>query len=70
MNVKFNFRKQIFEKKAEDSVFFVDDKFNISNIKKSISSSEYSYILDLLKISDKQKKILSFEINSNLSCWS
>ena len=64
MNVKFNFRNEIFEKKAEDSVFFVDDKFNISNIKKSISSSEYSYILDLLKISDKQKKILSFEINS------
>mgnify|MGYP007000260468 len=64
MNVKFNFRNKIFEKKAEDSVFFVDDRFNISNIKKRISSSEYSYILDLLKISDKQKKILSFEINS------
>ena len=64
MNVEFNFRNKNFEKKAEDTVFFVDDRFNISHIKKNISNTEYSYVSDLLKISDKQKKILSFEINS------
>ena len=39
-------------KTSANLVLFVDDKFNISNLKKYISSSELSYITDLLKNSD------------------
>jgi leucyl aminopeptidase len=42
----------------------VDEKFNISGLKKHISNSELLYISDLLKNSDLKKDLLVFEINS------
>jgi leucyl aminopeptidase len=45
-------------------VLFVGENYNINGLKKSISSTEYSYISDLLKTSDLKKDILSFKINS------
>ena len=42
----------------------MDEKFNIKLIKKYISNSEFSYISDLLKTSDLNKKILVFNLNS------
>ena len=50
MNIKINFKKQGFNKSNENLILFVDEKFNISSLKKHISNSEYSYISDLLKI--------------------
>ena len=43
---------------------FVDDKFNISDIKKFISNQDFSYIKDLIKSNDLKKKLLVFEVNS------
>ena len=45
-------------------VLFVNEKFNISPLNKHISSSEFSFISDLLKTKDLKKKIISFDINS------
>ncbi len=45
-------------------MLFVDENFNISPLKKLIPTSEYSFIHDLLKISDKKKKIITLEISS------
>ena len=45
-------------------ILFVDENFNISSLKKSISNSDYSYISDLLKTRDSKKKIVTFDINS------
>ena len=45
-------------------MLFVDDKFNCNNIKKHISSFEFSYINDLLKNIDLKKIFLFFELNS------
>tara|TARA_X000000950_G_scaffold273594_1_gene357567 strand:- start:718 stop:2115 length:1398 start_codon:yes stop_codon:yes gene_type:complete len=45
-------------------VLFTNDKFNISSLKKNLSSSEFNYINDLLKTSDLKKNLFVFEINS------
>ena len=37
---------------------------NVSKLKKHISSSEYSFVSDLLKTTDLKKKIVTFDISS------
>ena len=64
MNIKINFKRQVFSKTDANLILFVDEKFNINGLKKHISDSEYSYISDLLKTKDIKKKILTFDINS------
>ena len=64
MNIKINFKKQVFNKSNENLILFVDENFNISSLKKNISNSDYSYISDLLKTRDSKKKIITFDINS------
>ena len=64
MNIKINFKNQAFGKSHGNSILFVDEKFNISSLKKLISVSEYSFITDLLKNEDLEKKIITFDISS------
>tara|TARA_B100000963_G_scaffold201165_1_gene175169 strand:+ start:5 stop:1459 length:1455 start_codon:yes stop_codon:yes gene_type:complete len=64
MNIKINFKKQVFNKSNENLILFIDENFNISSLKKSISNSDYSYISDLLKTRDSKKKIITFNISS------
>ena len=64
MSVQINYKNNNFKKNSSNLVLFVDQKFNISGLKKHISKSELSYISDLLKNSDLKKDLLVFEINS------
>jgi len=64
MNIKINFKKQVFNRPNENLIFFVDENFNISSLKKSISKSDYSYVSDLIKTRDTKKKIITFNISS------
>ncbi len=64
MNIKINFKNQAFSKSYGNLLLFVDEKFNISSLKKLISISEYSYIQDLLKNESLEKKIITFDISS------
>ncbi|MDC3117231.1 leucyl aminopeptidase [Candidatus Pelagibacter sp.] len=64
MNIKINFKNQAFGKSNGNLILFVDEKFNISGLKKLISVSEYSYITDLLKNEDLEKKIVAFDLSS------
>jgi len=64
MSVQINYKTSNLKKNSINIVFFVDEKFRISNLKKYISKTEYSYISDLLNINDKKKKIISYEISS------
>jgi leucyl aminopeptidase len=64
MSVQINYKNNNFKKNSSNLVLFVDEKFNISGLKKHISKSELSYISDLLKNSDLKKDLLVFEINS------
>ena len=45
-------------KTSSNLILFVDEKFNIGGLKKYISTNEFSYISDLLKISDLKKDFL------------
>ncbi len=64
MNIIINFKNRVFNKSSGNSILFIDEKFNISTLKKHISSTEFIYISDLLKTKDLKKKIIAFEIDS------
>jgi leucyl aminopeptidase len=64
MTVQINYKNKSSKKVSSNLILFVDEKFNISGLKKHISNSELSYISDLLKNSDLKKDLLVFEINS------
>ena len=67
MSVQINYKNSSSKKTSINHVLFVDEKFNISSLKKHISNTEFSYISDLLKTTDLKKKLLIFEINSKKS---
>ncbi len=64
MSVQISYKNSVSKKNISNLVLFVDEKFNISNLKKHISNSDYNFISDLLKKRDEKKKILSFDISS------
>ena len=64
MSIKINYLKKTNQESSSNLVLFVDEKFNISNLKKYISDTEFSYISDLLKTSDLKKNMFVFEVNS------
>ena len=64
MTIKINYLKKTNIKASSNIVVFVDDKFNILNLKKYISSKEIIYIKDLLRASDIKKNMFVFEVNS------
>jgi leucyl aminopeptidase len=69
MTVQINYKSSNSKKASSNLVLFVDDKFNISGLKKHISNSEFSYITDLLKNVDLKKDLLVFEINSKRTIY-
>ena len=64
MTIQINYKNSSIKKVSSNLILFVDEKFNISGLKKHISNSEFLYISDLLKNSDFKKDLLVFEINS------
>ena len=64
MSIKINYLKKTTGKSPGNIVLFVNEKFDIDGIKKFLSTQEFSYISDLLKISDLKKKLFVFEVNS------
>ena len=64
MSVKINYLKKKISTFSSNLVLFSNDKFNISNLKKILSITEFNYINDLLKSSDLKKNLLVFEVNS------
>ena len=64
MTVQTIYKNSTSKKNLSNAIFFVDEKFNISNLRKYILGSEYSFLMDLLKTKDLKKKILDFDINS------
>tara|TARA_B100001057_G_scaffold217955_1_gene218098 strand:+ start:2138 stop:3595 length:1458 start_codon:yes stop_codon:yes gene_type:complete len=64
MSLKINFKNNTAKKTSVNLVIFADEKFSTNPIKKYISSSEFSYITDLLKTSDLNKNLFVFELSS------
>ena len=64
MTVLINYKKNILKKSIVNTILFVDEKFNISNLKKNILPSEHTFISDLIKTKDIKEKIITFDISS------
>ncbi|MBL6785902.1 MAG: leucyl aminopeptidase [Candidatus Pelagibacter bacterium] len=64
MSLKISYSKKTINKSSSNLVFFVNEKHNISGLKKSLSYSEFNYISDLSKSSDLKKNVFVFEMNS------
>ena len=64
MTIQINYKNNGSKKTSSNLVLFVDEKFNITSLKKYLSNNEFSYISDFLKNSDFKKDLLCFEINS------
>tara|TARA_B100000886_G_scaffold15922_1_gene10189 strand:+ start:183 stop:1637 length:1455 start_codon:yes stop_codon:yes gene_type:complete len=64
MTVQINYKSNNVKKTSGNLVLFIDDKINISSLKKEITKSEYAYISDLIDINDKKKEILTYDISS------
>ena len=64
MSVTINYKNSLSKTNSFNLIMFLDENFNISPLKKHISSSEHNYIKDLIKTMDNKKKILSFDISS------
>ena len=64
MSVKINYLKKTNSKNLSNQIFFTDEKFNISGLKKFLNNKDFSYINDLLKTNDLKKNLLVFEISS------
>ena len=64
MTVSIYYKTSLAKTNLSNLILFTDEKFNISSIKKHLSGNEYSFISDLIKSKDLNKKILSFDIIS------
>ena len=64
MSIQVNYKSGSLKKSSNNLILFVNDKFNVNQIKTYISNHEYSFINDLIKTCDLTKKILVFELNS------
>ena len=49
MKIEINFKNRVFDKSERNFILFVDEKLNITGLKKILSNTEYSYISDLIR---------------------
>jgi len=64
MSITTIYSSKLTEKPSNHTVLFVNEKFNIVNLKQYLNQDEFSYINDLLKNIDVKKNIFVFEVNS------
>ncbi len=64
MAIQINYKNKLVNKNTSNLILFVDEKFNISSLKKFLSSSEYLFISDLIKTKNLEQKIINFDLNS------
>ena len=64
MSILINYKNSSYKRNSSSLVLFVDDKFNISPIRKHLSTHENSFVSDLIKAKDVKKNILTFDISS------
>ena len=64
MSVQISYSDIKFNSSKSNLVLFSNGKNYINDLKKYISSNEFSYISDLLKASDLKKNLFLFELSS------
>ena len=64
MSIWINYKKKLSSDKSANLIYFVDEKFNISILKKYLSNTEFTFISDLLKARELKKQIITFDLSS------
>ena len=64
MSIVINYKNSLPKNKYVNSLFFVNEQFNLTNLKNYLSRSEYAFLSDLLKSYDLKKKIIKLDLNS------
>ncbi len=64
MSININYLKKTNYEPSANLVLYVNEKFNIKDLSKYLSETEFSYINDLLKTSDLKKNLMIFELTS------
>ena len=64
MSINIKYLNNVGSNTTSNLVLFSNEKYNLNNLKKYFSNSEFSYVSDLLKTSDLKKNLLVFELNS------
>ena len=64
MSVKISYKNNSSKIKPSNLVFFVDEKFRISDLKIYFTKLENKFIVDVLKSQNLSKKIISFDLSS------
>ena len=64
MSIKISYLKTNKSNPTANLVLFSNEKFSIQDSKRYLSTSEFSYISELLKTSDMKKNMFVFEVNS------
>ena len=64
MTLKISYSNKINLENSRNLVLFCNEKFNLTNLKTFLSSSEYNFVSDLIKTIDTKKKFFDFSINS------
>ena len=69
MSIQINYKSSGPQKTTTNLILFTNEKFDLGNLKKYISNSEFFYIKELLKTNDLKKDLLFFEINSKKTIY-
>ena len=64
MSVQISYSDIKFNSSKSNLVLFSNGKNYINDLKKYVSSNEFSYISDLLKAGDTKKNLFLFELSS------
>ena len=64
MSILISYKNNISKAKISNLIFFVDEKFSLTGLKKYFTDTENRFINDVLKSHNLSKKIISFDISS------
>ena len=64
MSIAISYKNKTLKKKSSNLIFFVNEKYNLLNLKHHFSKLEYGFIRDILKSQNLSKKILNIDLSS------
>ena len=64
MSIIISYKNSLSKAKNGNLIFFVDEKYSLSGLKKYFTKSENEFIEDLIKSKNLSKKIISFDLSS------
>ena len=64
MSIKINYKSNLPKNNFSNLIFFVDEKYTLTSLKKNLIKSDYEFMKDILASQDLSKKIISFDLSS------